>query len=625
MNELSAEVNEIRDHLSQCPPFTLLSDELLSEAASSCRVSYHRAGSVLAEPGDDNRDLHLIVRGAVELRNDSGTLQARLGEGQIVGVVSALSGRPARHRCVVLEDTVLHRLDADVVTDLRRRAGVEFDHHLISLVADRTPTPTQEMGSIGGILADPCRSLITRPPVVVTTDQMVDRVAVVMTEARVSSVIVAEADGSVVGIVTDRDLRGRVVAAGLDPGRTPVGSIMTADPILVEDTRLGHEVLLVMAEHNIHHVPVLDADGTPIGLITANDLSTARSNDPVALVGRIAKASTADAVAEAAAPMTAMVTALMVADATAETTGRLVSSITDAVTRRLCQLAEAELGPPPVPYAFVCFGSQARDEQTAFTDQDNGMILADAAGEADRDGYFAALARFVCDGLDRAGYRYCDGDIMATTDRWRAPLGRWLGYVDAWVAEPDPEAVLNAAVFFDVRHLHGDRELTAAYHQRAVERARSSDLFLGHLAAGGAEFRPPLGFFRRFVLEKDGAQKDRLDLKRTGVTPMIHLARAYALRAGSGRLNSYDRLRAVGDTPHMAAADAAELVVALEYVAYVRLQHQRRQLEAGLAPDNFIDPDSLTRLEREQLRRVFVTIDDHQNAMRRNFNTAQMG
>jgi CBS domain-containing protein len=414
-----------------------------------------------------------------------------------------------------------------------------------------------------------------------------------------------------------------VLAAGLG-GSTAVADVMTPDPITIEGSRTAHDAQLVMVERNIHHLPIVNEDGRMIGVIHRNDLYKVRSNDPVSVAGEIAKAPSPDAIAAITARVPKLIEALVAADAQAEAIGRLVTSVTDAVTKRLCVLAETELGPPPMPYAFVCFGSQARREQTAFTDQDNALILqTDATGPA--ADYFQRLAEIACDGLAVAGYRYCPGDIMATNPLWRVGLETWKRNVASWVAEPDPEAVLNASVFFDCRHVHGDESLTDAYVEVTRAEAANSQLFLGQMAANASDFRPPLGFFRRFVVEKDGAQKDRFDLKRSGITPVVELGRVYALEVGAAPTNTYDRIRAVGQTPSMAPDDAADLAAAMEHIAYVRLQHQRRQLQEGIQPDNHVDPSELNRFERDQLKMAFVTIDRHQDAMRRRFNTGQMG
>jgi CBS domain-containing protein len=626
------EINEIVGYLEQWEPFSLLDPEQRSWAAGRCTVEYRRAGSVLLAAGVDNDELMLIVKGAAELRDGEEALVTKLAEGECIGVLSAVTGQPVRQSSVLAEDTVFCRFGGDVVAQLRS-ASVPFDRDLLEVVEERLIAPRHqaaERSSPSGTgfaagsnpLVVPVRTLARMPAVATGADTAIRDAARYMTERGVSSILVVDGERCPLGLVTDRDLRSRVVAEDFDTAR-PVGEVMTCDLITIGENAPAVEALVTMTEHNVHHLPVVDGAGAAIGFVSITDLHLARTTDPVFVVGQLAKAVDVNHVVAIVASVPRMIQQLMAADALAETVGRMVTLVTDAAGRRLCRLAEERLGPPPMDYAFFCFGSQARREQTAFSDQDNALILARKPNPDERS-YFDQLAHFVCDGLARAGYRLCPGDIMATNRRWSVSLETWKRYVDAWVAAPTPEAVLNAAVFFDARHLHGQAELTGEYRRWSVRRAQASPLFLGHLAAAGTQFKPPLGFFRRFVVEKDGGHKDQLDLKSRGVTPVIELARVHSLAQGLMETNTFDRIRALADTPALAPDDAAELAVALEHVGYYRLQHQRRQLEVGRQPDNHLDPQSLTRLERENLRRAFITIDKMQDALRRRFQTNQM-
>ncbi len=625
-------INEIIGYLEQWEPFSLLDPEQRSWAASRCTVEYQRAGSVLLAAGVDNDELMLIVKGAAELRDGEEALVTKLAEGECIGVLSAVTGQPVRQSSVLAEDTVFCRFGGDVVAKLRSDS-VTFDRDLLEVVEERLIAPRHQSAeranaSGSGLAAGPSplmvpvRTIARSPAVVTEAHTPVVDAARRMTEQGVSSILVVDERGCPMGLVTDRDLRSRVVAGAFDVAR-PVSQVMTSDLITIGEHAPAFEALITMTEHNVHHLPVVDGTGAAMGFVSITDLHVASTTDPVFVVGQLAKAVDVDQVEAIVASVPRMIQQLMAAGALAETVGRMVTMVTDAASRRLCRLAEERLGPPPMEYALFCFGSQARREQTAYSDQDNALILA-RKPDRDERSYFDQLARFVCDGLAQAGYRLCPGDIMATNRRWSVSLDTWKRYVDAWVTAPTPEAVLNAAVFFDARHLHGRAELTDEYRRWSVHRAQASPLFLGHLAAAGIQFKPPLGFFRRFVVEKDGGHKDQLDLKGRGVTPVIELARVHTLAHGLMETNTFDRIRALAGTPALAPDDAAELAVALEHVGYYRLQHQRRQLEVGRQPDNHLDPQSLTRLERENLRRAFVTIDKMQDALRRRFHTNQM-
>ncbi len=617
------EIDELVEHLGRSELFGELEHESLRWAATHCVVEYQRAGTRLVEYGQENSDVFVMIKGAVELHDRNGDLVGRFAERDTLGVVSAATGRLTRSTCELIEDSVFCRFGADAIGFLRSHS-IDFDRRLISIVEDRAVAERSSgMAERPSLLTIDCGSLARRDPVAVPTTTAVDEAARIMTNGGVSSVLMVGVDGRLEGILTDRDIRNRVVASNLDLS-TPVRSVMTVKPITVTPETLGQAALLTMTEHNIHHLPIVDPDDRPLGVISINDLHVALTSDPVFVVGTMSKAADVSEVIGAAAHVPRMVQQLMAADAKAEAVGRLVTSVTDAACVRLAELAEEKLGSPPMPYAFVCFGSQARMEQTAYSDQDNALILARPPNE-DASQYFANWARFVCDGLAAAGYRHCPGDIMATNPRWSVGIDTWKEYVTAWVTSPTPEAVLNAAVFFDARHLCGDPALTRAYRSWSLAQAAAHPLFLGQLAANGAEFKPPIGFFRRFVVEKDGEHRDRLDLKGRGVTPVIELARVLALSEELEATNTFDRIRALGPTPALAPDDALDLTVALELVGYHRLQHQRRQIERGEKPDNHLDPDELSRLQRDDLKRAFVAISAHQDGLRRRFNTGSMG
>ena len=265
--------------------------------------------------------------------------------------------------------------------------------------------------------------------------------------------------------------------------------------------------------------------------------------------------------------------------------GCMVTHITDAFTVRLLQLAEKELGPPPLPYAWVVFGSQAREEQTARTDQDNGIILEREADDAESE-YFSKLAESVCDGLDRLGYVYCPGEVMALNARWRVSLAQWKRHFDGWIDEPEPKSVMHSSIFFDMRCVHGDASLVDQLLEYATERAKSNRIFRRFMATNVLKHRPPLGFFRRFVQEDDGSHSEGLNLKHRGIVPITDLVRMRALEGGIQSANTFSRIE-----------QAAE------------------QMAAGQKPTNFVPPDELSPLMRRNLKAAFMLVVEAQNAL----------
>jgi len=382
---------------------------------------------------------------------------------------------------------------------------------------------------------------------------------------------------------------------------------------------LAFEALLTMSRHNVHHLPIVEGD-TLRGVVTTTDLMRQQVDSPVYLVGEIWKQEQVDGLADIAAGVPGMVRQMVEAGAQADDVGRMVTSVTDAVTERLLDLAIDRLGEPPVPFAWLALGSQARQEQTAHSDQDNALLLSDDATDA-HDPYFADLAAFVCDGLDACGYEYCPGDVMATTDRWRQPLQEWKRTFRGWIDEPHPKSLIHASIFFDLRHVYGNPSLTQRLQSYVLGRTSQNSIFLASLTVNALDHKPPLGFFRQFVLEEHGGQKDTLDLKLNGVVPIIDLARIYALAHGVSAVHTLERFQRLAATGGMNASDAADLRDAFEFIGTVRIQHQADQIRRGTEPDNFVSPDRLSDFDRRHLKDAFRITRRMQSALSQRYQT----
>lgn len=295
-----------------------------------------------------------------------------------------------------------------------------------------------------------------------------------------------------------------------------------------------------------------------------------------------------------------------------------ISSIGATITRRLLSMAEAQFGQPPVPYAFIVAGSMARREQTAHSDQDNGMILSDDYNAALHGEYFRKVAQFVSDGLNACGYVYCPGDVMATNPQWRQPWSVWHGYFSTWIDSPQPKALMYASIFFDLRCLHGDASLLERLQQEILRKTQVQTLFQAFMAGNALSHKPPLGFFRGFVLDKDSQDNSAekgMDMKKRGVVPVIDMARLYALAGGIPAINTWERLEALGKTGMLTQAAVEDLRDAFEFISMTRLRHQAKQIENGHQPNNYVPPEELSALERRHLKDAFEVVSTLQESM----------
>ena len=410
-------------------------------------------GSPLLPQGRLHSRTGLILGGTVDLHDPDLDMAVQLQAGDMFGFGATPTQHLTTWQATAASDCRIAWLDAQTVTSLCREHGaLAYFFPSLPAAGQPSPAPAPDSGVHLNLLGTSVRALIKREPITLAPETSIRAAAQQMCDLRVSSVLLVQ-QGHLFGLVTDRDLRNRVVAQGLDINR-PVSDIATLAPLTLQAQSPAFEALLLMARHNIHHMPVMDG-ARIVGMITATDLAEQHSTSPVYLAGDVYKQTTVEGLTRTSTKIRPLQQHLASADASAYSTGHIITTITDAITTRLIHLAEAQLGPPPVDYVWVAAGSQARSEQTAKSDQDNCLVLDDRYDEAAHGDYFRAFSRFVCDGLADCGYIHCPGEMMAMTDKWRQPRARWGQYFQQWVDKPEPMALMLTCVFFDLRAIHG--------------------------------------------------------------------------------------------------------------------------------------------------------------------------
>jgi CBS domain-containing protein len=615
---MSTPLAEVETFLQATPPFDLLEPELRRRAAAAFEVSHHDKGAVLLGIGAKNDTLHLIRHGAVEAHDRRGSLVGRYGEGESFGLQSLLTGKPVRFRVTLIEDGQVWTMPRAAFDELRG-SSPEFDTFYIRSLEDRLTVALQPRGGGGQTLfMTPMGELTRREPVGVAPDTRIVDAAHKMSELGISSLLVTEGD-ALLGIVTDRDLRNRVVAQGRDPAET-VASIMTAEPLTLDVSSPVLDGILAMAGRGIHHLP-LTRDGRVIGMVTTRELMTLQTQHPLYLAVQIQRQASVEGLVEVCRRIPKLFELVLASGMRAEQVPKVLTTISDAVTRRLVGLAEEHLGPAPSAFAWLSFGSQAREEQSLKTDQDNGLVYADDAPPA-ADKYFRKLAKFVCDGLDACGYPYCPGKIMATTDDWRQPLSGWVKHFSDWASVPDPEAVLRVSIFFDLRPVCGDHALAARIIAAlgACGTGKGKGIFLATLAKQASGYDVPLGFFRRFVLESKGEHRETLEIKASGLMPLTDLVRVRALQAGITAPATQERIARLVETEQLSRRDADRLAGAHHLLSGLRVQLHADQLRRGETPHNHLDPRAISHAERSALRDAFLVIREAQKGLAADFS-----
>lgn len=591
----------IRELLAHTHPYDSLPAEALDSLAKAVTRKDLPAGAAIFTQGAPLKALYLIIRGRVDITDDSGVVLSILGPRNSFGERGLMRDGYAATTATTAEDTDLLAIPAATFRSL------VAEHPGVARFFDRTrPARAKRQDLATMSLAD----MMTRNPRQVSPDTPILAAAQDMRDHGVSSLMITEGD-ALKGIVTTRDLTNKALAQGL-PHDTPVSQVMTADPLALPPSALVSDVLHAMVERRITHMPVVEA-GKLVGILTQTDLTRFQATSSAALIQEIADAQCSADLARSVGRIPQLLVQLVGAQNAHQVVTRLITDVGDATTRRLLAMAEEKLGPPPVPYLWLACGSQGRQEQTGVSDQDNCLIIDDAM-QPDHDAYFKALATFVSDGLDACGYFYCPGDMMATADRWRQPLNVWQGYFRKWIAKPDPEAQMLASVMFDLRPIGGDESLFAGLQADTLKQAAANSIFVAHMLSNSLKHTPPLGLFRGFATVRSGEHKNTLDLKHNGVVPIVDLGRIYALQAELPVANTRARLKAAIEAGTVSATGGRDLLDAYDMIADTRLDHQAAQIRRGERPDNFMPPADLSDFERSHLRDAFVVVKTMQSA-----------
>lgn len=617
---MQAEQVEVSSFLSRFRPFDELPVDARNVLAQSIEIAYFRAGSEIVRFREPIEDLYVVRSGSVEVFRRNGELHNRLAEGGIFGQMGLLMNGKVRFPVKALDDTLVYCIPDELFKDY----CAEYDDFADYFEADETGilrdtiSRTVELSDLTTVKVN---TILTRPPVIASPNLTVQEAAKYMGEQDVSFLLVcttsrlsSEAKLELKGILTDHHLRQSIVADGL-PLTTPISDVMSLDFKVLDSKAYMFESMLMMLRFNLQQLPIIHRD-EPIGALTLSDILRHESQSSLLFVKGIFAQHSVKDLRLYAKQLPFVYVRMVNEDANSHMIGTAMAVIGRSIKQHLLSLAEEELGKPPVPYCYLALGSMARDEQLLVTDQDNALLLDNDYRPKDHEEYFIKLAKFVCDGLAACGYAYCSGDIMATNPQWRKTFTQWQECFAHWIDNPEPQALLNSSIFFDLDGVWGETKLADTLKTFIAQRTKNNDRFLASLARNALSRTPPLGFFKNFVMEPDGRHGQSINLKRRGTAPLSDVIRVHALAVGSDSQNSFERLDDIIEAGILPDGKGRELSDALEYISMVRIRHQSHDIEHNETPDNTINPKHLSTFEKRNLREAFQILDKAQQFLK---------
>lgn len=622
-------IEDVIDFLKKVPPFQSLADAELKRIAEGISMEFYPKGlTILHQDGPPSEYLRIIKKGGVKVFIKSGDEEEVVidyrSEGDAFGFLSLVGGDRSRANVVAVEDTIAYLINRKTITGLLDSNSAFTEFFLKSFLNKYIDKTYKEMHNksllYGGgdklLFTTPVGELATKDVLTASQDITIKEAAGIMSEKRISSLVLVDTEGVPAGIVTDRDLRDKIVSKGRDI-KDKVSSIMSVSLIKAEAREYCFEALLKMIRYDIHHLIVVD-EGRLKGIITNHDLMMLQGTSPISIAREIESQQTIEGLVPPSRKINTMISILLKEGAKASNITRIITEINDRLIRNILEIAERKYGSPPVDYCWVVFGSEGRKEQTFKTDQDNAIIYDNPELEKDEieiRKYFSEFTHFVRDALVACGFPMCPADFMASNARWCQSLNVWKEYFSKWISNPTPEALLMSLIFFDFRPIHGNLKLAEDLRSHLGQHLKNQNIFFARMAGVITKNRPPLGFFRSFIVEKSGEHKDALNLKLRGIGPVVDIARLFALERGVHETSTLERIKALKDKHPVISELGAELEQAFEFISLLRVHHQIEQIEESVPPDNFINPEKLSNLEKKSLKESFQLILKVQDAI----------
>ncbi|BCR04156.1 nucleotidyltransferase family protein [Desulfuromonas versatilis] len=627
-------------HLKDTEPFKHLPEAIFQEIGAASSLKKFPANTLIFKQNDPPTGyLYVIREGLVEIThqttNGTDVVVDYRQDGAFFGGTPIFTGEPytggARTvkptECYLIPQEILQRAGRDVpnLRDFFTRTVLSRVRQLYSeIVADHSRQALTQMEAYP--FKKRLSEIMTTPVTTCGPRETAREVAQKLTEKGVGALLVCGKAKAVLGIITERDLVGKVLGRPeVDPDQVPAEEIMTPHPHSMGPGTYMYEAMSYMMGHRIRHLPILDR-GEVVGMVTMRDLMRFRSHKAMLLVGNTREARDFEDLARIRQETLAVAKTLLSETRSTPEVMEILSYIHHGIIRRVFDLCLEQMQLegkriPDIRYCFLIMGSGGRREMLLGPDQDSGFIFEDLpeANMAEVDDFFIPLAEKIVTALARVGYPLCHGKVMVNNPAWRGRLRDWRARITDWVNDPEPQKVRYSSIFFDFHPLAGDTSLATDLREIVHQAIREFQGFLYHMMSLDLRYKVPLGLLGRFLLEKSGEHKGQISLKQGGSVYIVDCIRMFALERELNQLTTLERLKALVERNVFAPETAEHIRAAFEALSFLRLRNEIERIEQGEEPDHFLDPYALSKNEQDLLKEAFNAVSKLQEATKRHF------
>ncbi|WP_445737387.1 DUF294 nucleotidyltransferase-like domain-containing protein [Mariniflexile sp.] len=624
------------DFLKLYPPFNIVNNDGLFEISKEVSIIYLEKGDTLFKKGDAfHEHFYLVRNGAITIfhtnLDNTQEIINICDAGDIFGVRPLIAKENYKLTASANEESIVYAIPIAKFQSVTHDNASVYKFLITAFATNAyDPYTAEETGKIfADYLPSTSQDIVsfqtanyTKNPITCDFKSSLKDAAIKMSAHKIGCIIVIDDDKKPVGIITNSDIKNKI-ATGLFPIDTPVTNIMSSPVITNKNDLTVAEGQLQMIKHHIGHL-CITKDGTInsklIGVLTHHDVLVTLGNNPSVILKEIERAKRTKKIRAARLKANTLLKSYLEQNIPISHIIKVISQINDAVTIRAIEIALKKMPtPPPVPFSWIALGSQGRKEQLLFTDQDNGLIFQDVPKEnyPETQAYFLELAKLVTKSLNKIGFEYCEADMMASNVEWCKSISAWTLQFENWILHPDEKAVLLSSIFFDYNHVYGDKSLVDALSDSIYDSLNKTSLFFKFLGSDAVKSPPPLGFFKQFLVEENGEQKDLFNIKSRALMPLIDAARILVLNHNIKDVNNTsERFEKLAEIE----PNNKELFESCSYAFKALLKFKTKQGLLHNTSGKFIALETLTKEEKLKLKRCFKPIHEVQDALKMRFD-----
>jgi CBS domain-containing protein len=629
--------HRVADFLKNYPPFSFLKQKDLEIISEHISIIYKEKDSVVFAENDETHDSFYVVhKGAVTLMNSlQNDILDMCDEGDIFGLRPLIANENYKMEARVYEETILYAIPLNIFRPYALE-NKDVGNFLIESFASNTLQPYSKIhrGKLYGEEAlDSDAKLLdlqtvkySKKLVSCSATASANVIAEIMRKKNVGAILVVEEDMLPIGIITDKDLRNKIVT-GKFPITATASEIMTAPVITYPKKMTITQAQMAMMKSDVSHL-CITKDGTinskAVGMLSKHDVMVSLGNNPTVLIKAIKRAKKTKHIKPIRAQIMQLLQGYLDQNIPIMLISKIITELNDACIKQVIAMSlDLMETPPPVKFTWLALGSQGRSEQLLHTDQDNALVYEDVPEESETKTkkYFIELATHINKGLFDIGYEYCPAEMMASNPKWCLSLDQWKSQVHHWITNPGKKEVLLSFIFFDYSLSYGDRELANNLSEYIFETIKSNPTFYVHLVSGALQSPSPTGFFRDFLLEQDGAYKDFFNIKNRALMPLADAARVLILSHSVKSIsNTVERFEKLADLE----PNNSELYLACAYSYKVLLKFRTKQGLLHHDSGQYITLEALSKSEKIKLKSTFKTIKELQEIISIRFNVANL-